>query len=104
VNPTFQSAENRTKDWPVIGPLMRSIRPMFVHHLTIDEVIEELRPKLSAVPGIVAFMQNLPPIQIGGELTKSPFQFTLTSPIRRNFIRLPTICSNACARFRNCRT
>ena len=80
VNPTFQSAENRTKDWPVIGPLMRSIRPMFVHHLTIDEVIEELRPKLSAVPGIVAFMQNLPPIQIGGELTKSPFQFTLTSP------------------------
>jgi HAE1 family hydrophobic/amphiphilic exporter-1 len=80
VNPTFQSVENRTRKWPVVPALLRSIRPMFIHHLTIDEVIEELRPKMSAVPGIVAFMQNLPPIQIGGELTKSPYQFTLTSP------------------------
>jgi HAE1 family hydrophobic/amphiphilic exporter-1 len=80
VNPTFQSVENRTRNWPVVPAILRTIRPMFIHRLTIDEVIEELRPKLSSVPGIIAFMQNLPPIQIGGELTKSPYQFTLTSP------------------------
>ena len=34
-------------------------------------------PKLFSVPGIMAFMQNPPPIQIGRRLTKSPFQFTL---------------------------
>ncbi len=42
-----------------------------------DEVINELRPKLFSVPGIMAFMQNPPPIQIGGRLTKSPYQLTL---------------------------
>src|SRR5438552_18693894 len=29
------------------------------------------------VPGIMAFMQNPPPIEIGGRLTKSSYQFTL---------------------------
>jgi HAE1 family hydrophobic/amphiphilic exporter-1 len=45
--------------------------------LSTDEVINELRPKLLTVPGIVAFIQNPPPIEIGGRLTKSPYQFTL---------------------------
>jgi len=45
-----------------------------------DEVIQELRPKLTQVPGIRAYMQNLPPIRIGGQLTKSQYQFTLQSP------------------------
>jgi HAE1 family hydrophobic/amphiphilic exporter-1 len=46
-------------------------------HMSTDDVINELRPKLFTVPGILAFMQNPPPIQIGGRLTKSPYQFTL---------------------------
>jgi len=46
----------------------------------VDEVIQRLRPKLGVVPGIRAFMQNLPPIRIGGQLTKSLYQFTLQSP------------------------
>ncbi len=46
----------------------------------VDEIIQQLRPKLAAVPGIRVFMQNLPPIRIGGQLTKSQYQFTLQSP------------------------
>ncbi len=46
----------------------------------VDQVIEELRPKLAVVPGIRIYMQNLPPIRIGGQLTKSLYQFTLQSP------------------------
>jgi hydrophobic/amphiphilic exporter-1 (mainly G- bacteria), HAE1 family len=46
----------------------------------VDAVIQELRPKLATVPGIRAFMQNLPPIRIGGQLTKSLYQLTLQSP------------------------
>ncbi len=42
-----------------------------------DAIIQELRPKLATVPGIRAFLQNLPPIRIGGQLTKSQYQFTL---------------------------
>ena len=46
----------------------------------VDQVIEELRPLVTRVPGIRVFMQNLPPIRIGGQLTKSLYQFTLQSP------------------------
>jgi HAE1 family hydrophobic/amphiphilic exporter-1 len=46
-------------------------------HISTDQVIDELRPRLFSVPGILAFMQNPPPIQIGGRLTKSPYQYTL---------------------------
>ena len=42
-----------------------------------QEIIQELRGKLAAVPGINAFPQMLPTIRIGGQLTKSQYQFTL---------------------------
>jgi HAE1 family hydrophobic/amphiphilic exporter-1 len=46
-------------------------------HMSTDDVINGLRPRLFTVPGILAFMQNPPPIQIGGQITKSPYQFAL---------------------------
>ncbi len=46
----------------------------------VDQIIQELRPKLRQIPGINVFLQNLPPIRIGGQLTKSQYQFTLQSP------------------------
>jgi hydrophobic/amphiphilic exporter-1 (mainly G- bacteria), HAE1 family len=45
--------------------------------LSADQVIQELQPKLLAVPGIMAFLQNPPPITIGGNNTQSPYQLTL---------------------------
>jgi HAE1 family hydrophobic/amphiphilic exporter-1 len=47
---------------------------------SVIELIQELRPQLAAVPGINAFPQVLPPIRIGGQLTKSQYQFTLQTP------------------------
>src|SRR5215472_9516916 len=46
----------------------------------VDQIIQELRPQLMQIPGINVFLQNLPPIRIGGQLTKSQYQFTLQSP------------------------
>jgi HAE1 family hydrophobic/amphiphilic exporter-1 len=46
----------------------------------VDDVIQELRPKLAQIPGIQVFLQNPPPIRIGGTLSKSPYQLTLQSP------------------------
>jgi hydrophobic/amphiphilic exporter-1 (mainly G- bacteria), HAE1 family len=46
----------------------------------VDEIIQQLRPQLTTVPGIRVFLQNLPPIRIGGVLTKSLYQLTLQSP------------------------
>jgi HAE1 family hydrophobic/amphiphilic exporter-1 len=46
----------------------------------VDQIIQELRPKLMQIPGINVFLQNLPPIRTSGQLTKSQYQFTLQSP------------------------
>ncbi len=44
---------------------------------TIDEVMKRLRKDLAAVPGIRVFIQNRPAINVGGQTTKSLYQFTL---------------------------
>ena len=45
-----------------------------------DKIIEDLRPKLAAIPGFRVYPQNLPTIRIGGSLTKALYQYTLQSP------------------------
>ncbi len=47
---------------------------------SVDQIIAQLRPKLATVPGINVYLQNLPPIRIGGRLTKSQYQLTLQGP------------------------
>ena len=44
-----------------------------------DVVVQELRPTLAQVPGIKAFVQNVPVIRLG-QLTKSLYQYTLQGP------------------------
>jgi HAE1 family hydrophobic/amphiphilic exporter-1 len=47
--------------------------------LDANSIIQELRPKLARIPGISVYLQNPPVIRIGGQLTKSLYQFTLSS-------------------------
>jgi HAE1 family hydrophobic/amphiphilic exporter-1 len=62
------------------GRMFIRLKPRSERRLSADEVIQELRGKVAQVTGIQMFMQNLPPIRIGGRLTKSEYQFTLQSP------------------------
>ncbi|MBD2412351.1 acriflavine resistance protein B [Nostoc calcicola FACHB-389] len=62
------------------GRLLIELKPRHERHLSADEIVEELRPKLSTVPGIKVFLQNPPAINIGGQQTKAQYQFTLQSP------------------------
>jgi len=43
-------------------------------------VIEVLRPRLVTVPGMRIFLKNPPLVQVGGQVTKSPYQLTLQGP------------------------
>lgn len=61
------------------GRMFLRLKPHSERSLSADEIIQELRPKVNSIPGIRAFMQNLPPIRIGGMLTKSQYQFSLQS-------------------------
>ncbi len=62
-----------------IGRMFIRLKPRNERSLSADEVIQELRPKLAIVPGIRVFMQNPPPINVGGLLAKSQYQYTLQS-------------------------
>lgn len=60
------------------GRMMLNLQPRSERE-HVDKLIEQLRPKLMSVPGIKAFPQNPPTVRIGGTLTKSLYQFTLSS-------------------------
>jgi len=62
------------------GRLFIRLKPRSQRKLHVDQVIQQLRPKLMQVPGIQTYPQNPPPIRIGGTLTKSLYQITLQSP------------------------
>jgi HAE1 family hydrophobic/amphiphilic exporter-1 len=66
------------------------LKPRGERKLSADEIIQELRPKVGQVPGIMMFMQNLPAIRIGGTLTKSQYQYTLQSPDTQELYRYAT--------------
>lgn len=70
-----------------MGRLFITLKPRSERRLSADGVIQELRPKLAKIPGIQVFLQNPPPIRIGGQLTKSQYQFTLQSPDSEDLYR-----------------
>ena len=45
----------------------------------VEQVIHELRVQTRSIPGIRAFFQNPPTIQVGGRFTRSQYQYTLQS-------------------------
>ncbi len=73
------------------GRIFMRLKPRSQRKLNVDQVIMQLRPKLSQVPGIRAFLQNLPPIRIGGQLTKSLYQLSLQGPDTGELYRLAPV-------------
>ena len=61
------------------GFVFCQLKPRAQRALNVDEVMEELRPKLATIPGIMVFLQNPPPITISGQYTTSVYQMVLQS-------------------------
>ena len=59
------------------GTIFMLLKPRDERQLTPDQIIQELRPKLAAIPGLKVYMQNPPVIRIGGQLTAAQYQYTL---------------------------
>jgi HAE1 family hydrophobic/amphiphilic exporter-1 len=70
------------------GIIFMHLKPRNQRKLSADEVIEELRPKLSRVIGLRAYLQNPPPIRIGGQFTKAQYQYTLQDADTRELYRV----------------
>ena len=61
------------------GGFFAHMKPRSERKLNVDQIIEELRPKVFSVPGIMVFMQNPPPITVSGQFTTSVYQMTMQS-------------------------
>jgi HAE1 family hydrophobic/amphiphilic exporter-1 len=59
------------------GTVFMRLKPRKERKVSVDEFIQEIRPKLAKIPGVKVYLQNPPPIRIGGRLTKSLYQYTL---------------------------
>jgi HAE1 family hydrophobic/amphiphilic exporter-1 len=80
------------------GVLMIRLKPRSERKLSADEVIQELRPRLAQVPGIRAYLQNPPAIQVGGRRTKSQYQYTLQGANTQELFRYaPLLAEKAAA-------
>jgi len=61
-----------------VGRITITLKP-FKERKPADQVVRGLRPKLANVLGAKVFLQNVPAIRIGGQLTKSPYQYVMRS-------------------------
>jgi len=59
------------------GMIFMRLKPRSERKLGVDEIIQELRAKFAQIPGLRVYPQNLPPIRLGGALTRAQYQFTL---------------------------
>jgi HAE1 family hydrophobic/amphiphilic exporter-1 len=64
------------------GNILVLLKPLSQRKKDVDTIIEDLRQKLGAVPGMRIYLQNPPLVQVGGQVTKSPYQLTLQGPER----------------------
>ena len=60
------------------GRITITLKP-FKERKPADQVVRELRPKLANILGAKVFLQNVPAIRIGGQLTQSPYQYVMRS-------------------------
>jgi HAE1 family hydrophobic/amphiphilic exporter-1 len=59
------------------GRLFMRLRPRSVRRSTPEQIIDRLRPKLDAIPGMRTYLQNPPLVRIGGFVSRSLYQYTL---------------------------
>jgi len=56
-----------------------SLKPRADRTKSVDEIINDLRPKLNRIPGLIVSLVNPPLIAIGSRLSSAQWQFTLQS-------------------------
>ena len=59
------------------GIIFANLANMKDRRRTANEIVDDLRPKLNSIPGLVVFPQNPPPIQIGAGNALAEYQFSL---------------------------
>jgi hydrophobe/amphiphile efflux-1 (HAE1) family protein len=62
------------------GRMFIALKPQGERNASADEVINRLRPKLAKLQGITLYAQAAQDITIGGRVSRTQYQYTLTDP------------------------
>jgi HAE1 family hydrophobic/amphiphilic exporter-1 len=62
------------------GSVWLRLKPRGERTASADEIVDRLRPKIAAIPGVKAYIQSPPAIQVGGRRSNSQYQLTLQGP------------------------
>ena len=54
-----------------------SLKPLDERHVSADQIIQRLRPKLARVPGATLFLQAVQDVRVGGRSSNAQYQYTM---------------------------
>jgi HAE1 family hydrophobic/amphiphilic exporter-1 len=79
---TIGGSASSTLGGPNLGQIVVHLKPRSQRKELANDIIEKLRPQLADVIGMHSFVQNPPTIRIGGQVSKSLYQYSMQSPDR----------------------
>ncbi len=62
------------------GRLMVNLKPRRQREASVSEIVSRLRPRVSNIPGLRVFLSIPQAIRVGGRMSKSSYDFTLSGP------------------------
>ncbi|HKB09885.1 MAG TPA: efflux RND transporter permease subunit [Vicinamibacterales bacterium] len=79
---TIGGSAAATLGGPNLGQIVVHLKPRGDRKELATDIITKLRPQIAEVPGIEVYMQNPPTVRIGGQVSKSLYQYSMQSPDR----------------------
>jgi hydrophobic/amphiphilic exporter-1 (mainly G- bacteria), HAE1 family len=76
-DPNVEHFTTFTNGQRAFGQVNIRLKPRSERKLTPEQIIEELRPKLNAIPGAQQILTNPPLVRIGGYSSRALYQFTM---------------------------
>jgi HAE1 family hydrophobic/amphiphilic exporter-1 len=77
---TIGGSAANTLGGPNLGQIVVTLKPRSDRRELVHDIIDKLRPQVDGVAGMRTFLQNPPTIRIGGQVSKSLYQYSMQSP------------------------
>ena len=79
---TIGGQASNTLGGPNLGQIVVHLKPRGDRDELANDIIAKLRPALANVAGMQVYLQNPPTVRIGGQVSKSLYQYSMQSPDR----------------------
>ncbi|HWF86302.1 MAG TPA: efflux RND transporter permease subunit, partial [Vicinamibacterales bacterium] len=80
---TIGGSAANTLGGPNLGQIVVHLKPRNERSELANDIIEKLRPELDGIAGMQVYLQNPPTVRIGGQVSKSLYQYSMQSPDRQ---------------------